>query len=135
MVPTKWRKSPAELIALFESVMPGTPAVPRKMFGYPAAFANGNLFMGLFQEQMFVRLPAELRTKLMADGWRRFEPMPGRPMGEYMVLPESLVGRDKELRHWVVKALAYGESLKPKAKTKSAAKMKPAMKTSKKTKT
>jgi TfoX/Sxy family transcriptional regulator of competence genes len=112
----KLRKSPPELIAIFESVMPGPPAVPRKMFGYPAAFVNGNLFMSLFQEQMILRLPEELRAKLLADGWSRFEPMPGRPMGEYMALPESLLNRDKELRQWVIKALTYGESLKPKAK-------------------
>jgi len=120
----KWRKSPPELIALFEEVMPGPPAVPRKMFGYPAAFVNGKLFMSLFQEQMLVRLPEELRTKLMADGWKRFEPMPGRPMGEYLAVPEQILGRDKELRQWVAKALTYGTSLKPKATSKTNAKPK-----------
>jgi TfoX/Sxy family transcriptional regulator of competence genes len=113
----KWRKSPPELIALFEEVMPGPPAIPRKMFGYPAAFVNGNLFMSLFQEQMILRLPEELRTKLLADNWERFEPMPGRPMGEYLAVPDEILGRDKELRQWVVKALTYGASLKPKAKS------------------
>lgn len=118
----KWRKSPPELIAIFEGVTPGPPAVPRKMFGYPVAFVNGNMFMGLFQEEMFVRLPEDLRTKVIADGWKRFEPMPRRPMGEYMVLPEALLGREKELKQWVAKALTYGESLKPKAKSKPKAK-------------
>lgn len=116
-MPMKWRKSPPELIALFEEVMPGPPAVPRKMFGYPAAFVNGNLFMSLFQEQMILRLPEELRTKLMTDGWNRFEPMPGRPMGEYLAVPEEILGRDKELRQWVARALTYGASLKSKAKS------------------
>lgn len=125
-MPMKWRKSPPELIALFEEVLPGPPAVPRKMFGYPAAFVNGNLFMSLFQEQMILRLPEELRTKLMTDGWNRFEPMPGRPMGEYLAVPDQILGRDKELRQWVAKALTYGASLKPKAKAKSAPKAKKA---------
>jgi TfoX/Sxy family transcriptional regulator of competence genes len=121
-MPPKWRKSAPELIALFEEVMPGPPAIPRKMFGYPAAFVNGNLFMSLFQEQMILRLPEELRTKLLADNWERFEPMPGRPMGEYLAVPDEILGRDKELRHWVVKALTYGASLKPKAKPTQKAK-------------
>jgi len=120
----KWRKSPPKLIALFEEMLPGPPAVPRKMFGYPAAFVNGNLFMSLFQEQMLVRLPEDLRTKLLADGWQRFEPMPGRPMGEYLAVPEETLGRDKELRQWVAKALTYGASLKPKAKSKTKSKPK-----------
>ena len=124
-MPMKWRKSPPELIALFEEVMPGPPAVPRKMFGYPAAFVNGNLFMSLFQEQMILRLPEDIRAKIAGDGgWKRFEPMPGRPMGEYLVVPEEIVGRDKELRQWVAKALTYGASLKPKAKSKPRSKAK-----------
>ena len=53
----KWQKSSQGLIDLFESVMPGPPAVQRKMFGYPAGFVNGNMFMGLFQESMILRLP------------------------------------------------------------------------------
>jgi TfoX/Sxy family transcriptional regulator of competence genes len=122
-MPMKWRKSSPKLIETFEGVAPGPPAVHREMFGYPAAFVNGNMFMGLFQEEMFLRLPQELRTKLAkTEGWKRFEPMPGRPMGEYMVVPESLLSREDNLRAWVAKALLYGESLKPKAKSKPKAK-------------
>jgi hypothetical protein len=35
-------KSPEELVAVFESVLPGAPAVMRKMFGFPAGFIHGN---------------------------------------------------------------------------------------------
>jgi len=49
----EWRKSPQHLIETFNSVVPGPPVVPRKMFGYPAAFVNGNLFMSLFQTAWF----------------------------------------------------------------------------------
>jgi len=38
-----WTKSPQSLIDLFEKSVPsGTSVSRRKMFGYPAAFANGN---------------------------------------------------------------------------------------------
>jgi TfoX/Sxy family transcriptional regulator of competence genes len=127
-MPTKWRKSPPKLIATFEAVAPGPPAVHRKMFGYPAAFVNGNMFMGLFQEEMFLRLPEDVRAKIAKDdGWKRLEVMPGRPMGEYMVVPESLLDQEDRLRQWVTKSLLYGESLKPKTKSKPKAK-KPAKK-------
>jgi hypothetical protein len=53
----KWQKSPQDLVDLFASVMPCPPAVQRKMFGYPAGFINGNMFMGLFQDDMILRLP------------------------------------------------------------------------------
>ena len=52
----KWRKSPKELVKTFESVMPGAPAAMRKMFGFPAGFIHGNMFMGLHQGDMILRL-------------------------------------------------------------------------------
>lgn len=115
----KWRKSPPELVEVFESVVPGPPAVSRKMFGYPAAFVNGNMFMGLHQEDMVLRLPEDSREKLLnVSGARLFEPMPGRPMKEYVVVPHNLLADRKKLAPWVNKALEYGSSLKPKSKSK-----------------
>ena len=112
----KWRKSPQELIDLFERVLPGPPAETRKMFGYPAAFVNGNLFMGLHQEDLLLRLPEGAREKLLGmDGARVFEPMPGRPMREYVVVPPALLSSPAKLEGWVAKALAYGASLPPKS--------------------
>lgn len=112
----KWRKPSPELIETFESVFPGPPAVARKMFGFPAGFVNGNMFMGLHQEDMIVRLPEQLRTELLQiKGARIFEPMPGRPMREYVVVPHLLLSDPGKLSLWVAKALEYGSSLKPKA--------------------
>jgi hypothetical protein len=45
----KLNKSPQALVAKFESVVPGPPAVMRRRFGFPAGFINGNTFMGLFE--------------------------------------------------------------------------------------
>jgi len=85
------------------------------MFGYPAAFVNGNMFMGLFQDQMIVRLPEGDRETLNRAGGTAFEPMPGRPMREYAVLPRAILENRKALSSWVSKALAYGRSLPSKA--------------------
>lgn len=117
MAAMKWRKSPQQLIDTFEAVLPSPPATPRKMFGYPAAFVNGNMFMGLFQEDMILRLPQADRAELLkSKGARIFEPMPGRPMREYVVVPPSLVASHAELRPWVARALQYGETLVPKTR-------------------
>jgi TfoX/Sxy family transcriptional regulator of competence genes len=111
----QWRKSPQELIDAFEEVMPPAPAVLRKMFGYPAGFVNGNMFMGLHQENMIVRLAEPSREKLLKTaGSRIFEPMPGRPMREYVILPTSVIQDKEKLRYWVTQALEYGLTLKPK---------------------
>ena len=46
-----WKKSPPALIETFDAVLPGAPAERRLMFGYPAAFVNGNMFMSLFEDE------------------------------------------------------------------------------------
>ena len=115
----KWRKSRQELIDLFDSVLPVPPAERRKMFGYPAGFVNGNLFMGLFEDDMILRLPEIQRQELLAaNKAKRFEPMPGRPMREYIAIPDALQFDKKQLAAWVGKSLAYVSSLKTKSKTK-----------------
>jgi TfoX/Sxy family transcriptional regulator of competence genes len=112
----KWQKSSQGLIDLFESVMPGPPAVQRKMFGYPAGFVNGNMFMGLFQESMILRLPTGPREEfLKVHNAKIFEPMAGRPMPEYAAVPQSVMRDKKELTSWVARAFEYGTSLKPKS--------------------
>jgi TfoX/Sxy family transcriptional regulator of competence genes len=112
----KLRKSPEALVATFDDVMPGPPATKRKMFGFPAGFINGNMFMGLFEDSMILRLPAELREELIQlHGAKLFAPMAGRVMKEYVALPEPLVRDRAQLASWVGKALVHGESLEPKA--------------------
>ena len=114
----QWRKSPQELIDLFASVMPGPPAVQRKMFSYPAGFVNGNMFIDLFQDDLILRLPESHRQEfLKVDGVKIFEPMPGRPMREYVAVPPRVMANRKELASWVSRALEYGASLKTKSRT------------------
>jgi TfoX/Sxy family transcriptional regulator of competence genes len=113
----QWRKSPQQLIDLFVSVIPDPPAVQRKMFGYPAGFVNGNMFMSLFQDDLILRLPESLREEfLKVDGAKIFEPMPGRPMREYVAVPPHVMADKKKLASWVSRALDYGASLKPKSR-------------------
>ena len=52
-----WRKSSEALVERFSQAVPPDPRIERRqMFGYPAAFAGGNLFMSLFEESMIFRL-------------------------------------------------------------------------------
>jgi TfoX/Sxy family transcriptional regulator of competence genes len=127
----KLRKSPEALVATFDEAMPGPPATRRKMFGYPAGFINGNLFMSLFEDSLILRLPAELREELIQlHGAKPFAPMAGRVMKEYVALPEPLLGDRAQLTSWVAKALVYGESLAPKAAKAKSLKTKPKRKKS-----
>ena len=117
-VMAKWEKSPETLVALFSRILPRDPALERKtMFGYPCAFINGNMFSGLFGRRMFVRLSEDERSEMIGTkGAAPFEPLPGRVMKEYVVVPPTLLGREAALKRLVVRSLGYAKSLKPKVK-------------------
>jgi TfoX/Sxy family transcriptional regulator of competence genes len=101
----KWQPAPEPLVRRFlDAIAPIADAPVRKMFGYPAVFRSGNLFAGLFQDALIVRLAPEDRAALLAHaGARPFEPMPGRPMREYVVVPPRIVATKAALGRWLAK--------------------------------
>ncbi len=113
-------KAPDDLVRTFESAMKDFPTVvQRKMFGYPSAFINGNMFAGLFQQEMFLRLSDEDRASIRSQyGTSLFEPVPGRPMRGYVLVPRYVLNSPKLLRTWLAKGMEYTMSLPPKVKRK-----------------
>lgn len=111
-------KPDEESKAYFESLVPDDPRVKsRPMFGNLAAFVNGNMFLALLGSQVAVRLPDEDRAELLnVRGASPFEPMPGRPMKEYVVLPEAWRKSRKKAEDWVARSLAWAGTLPPKKK-------------------
>ena len=93
----------------FRSLIPEDSRVTVKpMFGHVAGFVNGNMFTGTFGDQLFVRLDESGRTELLGTpGAAPFEPMPGRPMGEYVVLPPQWREEPDLARHWMGRALEW----------------------------
>jgi len=114
-----WTKTPPELAAAFDKAAPKDPRVVRKpMFGYPALFLGGNMFAGTFQDKIVARLSAEDRARAMKEGGAPFEPMAGRPMKEYVVVPPRDVGKPLALAGWIERARVHATTLP--AKTKAA---------------
>ena len=119
----QWKKSPPALSEAFDASLPRDPRAERRsMFGYPCAFVHGQMFTGLHEARMVVRLDERGRTELLAiPGAEPFEPLPGRLMREYVVVPPRIIENGLALREWVERAFAYALSLPPKEK-----KMRPA---------
>ena len=114
-----WRKPDPGLIHLLEEALAGRECALRKMFGCPAWFApNGQMFSGVFESSLFVRLGEDERKELQAryEGAAPFEPMKGRPMKEYVVLPEAELEEPGFLDEWLGRALRYAGSLPAKKK-------------------
>ena len=111
----KMPKPAEETKAFFRSVVPEEPDVQvRPMFGNLAAFVNGNMFTGLFGDDLFVRLPDADRDALEEAGGGPFEPMPGRPMTGYTLLPEAWRADEAHARDWIDRSLEWARTLPPK---------------------
>jgi hypothetical protein len=117
MPPTSRTKSPAALVERFATALPQHPAVVRKpMFVYPAAFANGNMVCGLFQDSVVVRLGKEGAASAVAAGRaQQFTPMPGRTMTGYVLVPTAEANDTTALAAWLQQALDFTLTLPKKA--------------------
>lgn len=116
---TSFPKADEQLKEYFRSLVPDEPAVEvRPMFGNLGAFVNRNMFLALFGPKIAVRLPDQEREELLEEeGAELFEPMPGRTMKEYVVLPEAWRAENPERIHrWVERSFGWASTLPPKEK-------------------
>jgi TfoX/Sxy family transcriptional regulator of competence genes len=112
----KWKKAPPALIESFIRTFARDQAVEkRKMFGYPCCFINGQMFTGLHQESWVLRLSPEDRENfLQRAGAKIFEPMKGRLMKEYAVIPGRYLKNSRFMKKWIEKSKRYALTLPPK---------------------
>ncbi|HEY2178611.1 MAG TPA: TfoX/Sxy family protein [Caulobacteraceae bacterium] len=111
-----WEKAPQGLIDLFDESLPNDPRLARrKMFGYPAVFVGGNLAAGIFRDRIFARLSAEDRAALPGGGGY-LEPLPGRPMKAYAVLPDDTLADEEAVAQVLAQAVALTAALPVKEK-------------------
>jgi TfoX/Sxy family transcriptional regulator of competence genes len=117
-----WKKSPPELIAYFDGLIESFPEAERRlMFGFPCIFVHGNMTAGLFQDRMMMRLSEKDRQAFLnLPGARLFEPMKGKPMKEYVEVPDAMLASATRVRPWLAKSVAYAESLPVKVGKKKA---------------
>ncbi|HIH44007.1 MAG TPA: TfoX/Sxy family protein [Candidatus Methanoperedenaceae archaeon] len=109
----KWQKPDEELGRLLEASLASFNVRKKKMFGFPAYFVNDNMLAGVFEDKLFLRMPEKDRQE-MAGGIRPFEPVSGRTMREYVVLPASVYGNPDKLGELLEHSYAYASSLPQK---------------------
>ena len=113
----EWKKTPPGLAAAFDKATPKDPRVVRRsMFGYPALFLNGNMFAGTFQDKVIAKLNDADVEQAHRTGVKQFEPMPGRPMKAFVVIPSIDVSKPAALASWIERARRHAETMPPKVK-------------------
>jgi len=122
MRPGMMPKPSEDAKAAFTKLVRDEPTVSmRPMFGNLAAFVNGNMFSGLFGEDLFLRLPDDQAAPIRKQGGRDFEPMPGHAMKGYVMVPTTWSSKPAATKTWIAAALAFTRAMPPKTpKTKKA---------------
>lgn len=112
----EWKKPSQELMGLLASSMEPFKAEKKKMFGSTVYFTNGNMFTGVHEDHIFLRLSEKDRAEIKAEFKETapFEPMKGRTMKEYVVIPPGLYENEEAFKPWVERSMGYAKSLPQK---------------------
>jgi TfoX/Sxy family transcriptional regulator of competence genes len=92
----------------------------RKMFGADVWFVNGNMFMGVFGQGIFLRLSDEdgLSIKKEIPGAGVFAPTESTVMREYVSVPSTSFEDWDKLDRWIERSYVLTLSLPVKAPKK-----------------
>jgi len=119
----KWKKSSPELGKLLEAALVRFTCDRRMMFGSPVYMINRNMFAGVHQDNIFIRLTEADRKAILGKvaGAAQFEPLKGHIMKEYITVPETLYKDSEAFQLWLKRSHAYAASLpaKPSKKKKA----------------
>jgi TfoX/Sxy family transcriptional regulator of competence genes len=122
-------KPSADASTAFRQLVPAGPTIALKpMFGNLAGFVNGNMFAGLFGDDLFVRLPDDEAEAVRMGGGRDFEPMPGRAMKGYVMVRSDWQAHPDVVTPLVERALALTSEMPAKAAKEAKAPRAPAKK-------
>ena len=115
-----WKKAPEKLVDFLSDMLNDVECQKRMMFGYPAYFIKGNMFIAAHQDNLIVRVSKEAKEGLKKQyrGVGEFEPIPGRVMKEYLVIPEDVYRNEEEFTKLLEMSLEYVSSMPPKVKKK-----------------
>lgn len=112
----EWKKVSPEVCAVLEEALKPYDCEKKPMFGCPAYFVNRNMFAGVHQDHLFIRLPEGDKEEIF-DAFveaTTFVPMEGRPMREYVVLPAAIYSHAEILKQWLDRSYRYVSALPPK---------------------
>jgi len=106
-------------LVLYEKIVAGLAGVERKGDTMPYTSLNGHMFSVLHKDgSVALRLPATARDTFLKKYRTTLSSQYGVVQPEYVVVPDALLSKTKELQQFFEISRAYVESLKPKATTR-----------------
>jgi hypothetical protein len=86
----------------------------RKMFGGIGFLLNGNMCVGVWKDELILRLAAEDADAALSEPHVRVFDITGRPMTGWVLVGPGGTAGDDALHGWVERAIAYVSVLPPK---------------------
>jgi hypothetical protein len=86
----------------------------RKMFGGVGHMLDGNMCVGVWKDELILRLAAEDADAALREPHVRVFDITGRPMTGWVLVGPEATSTDEELRGWIDRAVAYVSVLPPK---------------------
>jgi len=120
MAATKTKSSPTEKEVLYDALVATIPAIERKGDNNPYTSYNGNMFTLLSNKEILaIRLAEQDREAFIKKYKSKLMEAYGIVMKEYVVVPDALLKKTKELKPWLELSYRYVQTLKPKATKKA----------------
>ena len=88
--------------------------VERKMFGGVAFMVGGHMCVGVIKDDLVLRLGGDEAEDALRDPHVRPMDFTGKPMRNFLYVAQGGTAKEKELRAWIDKGLAFVATLPPK---------------------
>jgi TfoX/Sxy family transcriptional regulator of competence genes len=90
------------------------PFVEKKMFGGVGFLVHGNMTVGVYKEEMIVRVNPENHEKLLKKPHARAFDITGRPMKGWLMVEPDGCKTAKQLNAWIKEGVEFALTLPPK---------------------
>jgi hypothetical protein len=86
----------------------------RKMFGGIGFLLNGNMCVGVWKDELIVRLAAEDADAALREPHVRVFDITGRPMTGWVLVAPAATATEEAVGDWIERAVSYVSILPPK---------------------
>lgn len=108
----------ADSLALYEKLVATLPGVERKGAANPYTSVNGHMFSMLTKDGLALRLEEEDRAAFLEKHRTRLCEQYGVVLKEYVLVPDALLRRTRELAKDFERSFRYVSALRPKPTTR-----------------
>ena len=90
----------------------------KKMFGGVCHLLNGNMFCGVLEDSLILRLGEDKAKEALKCSQVRPFDVTGKPMKGWIMIDQAAISTEEELQNWLNLAREFAQTLPPKLKSR-----------------